>query len=244
MFFVGSRPHYLECDRHFRGCCFWRRGGGEDLWRAVARVGVPERTSVCDDRRSVGSGCAPGVSASRKGILCLPLDLSGEPRAKAVPTSTASAVFFCLGRILGSRQKVVATLPRYTQTLPASGLDELTEKERQTLDAWLGAKREQAQTSNRRYMAGNASSWLAGVSAAITAGEADMTPEKALAIWKGLSDVAKALKKAGHPKPKATPRLKPSADKAKTVTTKTAPKPRTSRAAPKGKGDKTASAKA
>lgn len=127
-----------------------------------------------------------------------------------------------------SRQKVVATFPRYTQTMPATGLDELTDKERQTLEDWLAEKREQSQAANRGYVARSAATWLGDLSAAITAGDAAMTPERAVAIWKGLADVAKALRKAGNPKPKAAP--KPKADAAQPpaktdATPAVAPKP-------------------
>lgn len=102
-----------------------------------------------------------------------------------------------------SRQKVVATLARWTHTMPTEGLDELTDDERKTLADWLAAKQDQSQQATRAYAARSAATWLGDLSAALASGETDMTPEKAAAIWKGLGDVAKALRKAGHAKPKA-----------------------------------------
>lgn len=105
-----------------------------------------------------------------------------------------------------SHQKVIATFLRYTTTMPTTGLDELTDQERQTLENWLAAKREQYQSANRAHVARSAEQWLGELTASIAANEPAMTPEKAAAIWKGIGDIAKALRKAGHPKPKAARR--------------------------------------
>lgn len=102
-----------------------------------------------------------------------------------------------------SHQKVVAAFPRFTTSMPATGLDELTDLERTELKNWLAAKREQYQSANRAHIARSAEQWLGELTASIAANEPAMTPEKAAAIWKGIGDVAKALRKAGHPKPKA-----------------------------------------
>ncbi|KNM36433.1 hypothetical protein AEU92_03915, partial [Salmonella enterica subsp. enterica serovar Berta] len=40
------------------------------------------------------------------------------------------------------RQTVIATLARYTTEMPSTGLDELTEAERETLAEWLAKRRE------------------------------------------------------------------------------------------------------
>jgi hypothetical protein len=102
-----------------------------------------------------------------------------------------------------SHQKVIATFTRYTTTMPTTGLDELTDQERAELEKWLAAKRDQYQSANRAHIARSAEQWLGELTASIAADEPDMTPEKAAAIWKGIGEVAKALRKAGHPKPKA-----------------------------------------
>lgn len=116
-----------------------------------------------------------------------------------------------------SRQKVVATFARYTTSMPAEGLEKLTDAELKTLEAWLSAKQEQHQSANRRYAARSADTWLNEFAAALANGDATMTAEHAAAIWKGLSAAAKALRKAGHPKPKAerkAPAAAPAPEKA------------------------------
>lgn len=102
-----------------------------------------------------------------------------------------------------SHQKVVATFPRYITSMPTEGLDELTVQERKELDDWLTTRRNKQQSEHRSFVARSAEKWLGELSAAVTSNEPAMTPERAAAIWKGISDVAKALRKAGHPKPKA-----------------------------------------
>lgn len=103
-----------------------------------------------------------------------------------------------------SHQKVVASFPRYTTDMPTSGLDALTDEERQTLENWLAAKRDQHQSAHRSYVARNAEQWLGELSASLAANDPATSPEKAAAIWKAIGEVAKALRKAGHPKPKTT----------------------------------------
>jgi hypothetical protein len=102
-----------------------------------------------------------------------------------------------------SHQKVVASFSRYTTTMPTTGLDELTDLERTELENWLAVKRDQYQSASRAHTARSAEQWLGELTASIAANEPAMTPEKATAIWKGIGDVAKALRKAGHPKLKA-----------------------------------------
>lgn len=111
-----------------------------------------------------------------------------------------------LGR---GRQVVVASIPRWSTSLMPSedGLSQLTEAEREQLEAFLAERRADAEESNRRYTAMSADSWLATLAKSIKDGQ-QLRPEQAAAIWQGMADVAKSLRKAGYEKPKATRKAK------------------------------------
>jgi len=99
-----------------------------------------------------------------------------------------------------SRQRVVASFSRWAEKLPAHGLDALTPDERQELEEWFSAR--QAQQAQRRNLdrISVAERDLNALAEAIRS--VDLTDERAASIWQGLDAVAKALRKAGHKKPK------------------------------------------
>lgn len=107
------------------------------------------------------------------------------------------------------RQVVVATLPRWsTGTPPDDVMAKLTEGEREQLTDLLAKRKAESEESNTRYTAMSADSWLATLAKAISGGQT-LKPEQAAAIWQGMGEVAKALRKAGHAKPKAVKKTKP-----------------------------------
>lgn len=107
------------------------------------------------------------------------------------------------------RQVVVATLPRWsTGTPPDDVMAKLTEGEREQLTDLLAKRKAESEESNTRYTAMSADSWLATLAKAISGGQT-LRPEQADAIWQGMGEVAKALRKAGHAKPKAVKKAKP-----------------------------------
>ncbi|ELO8195547.1 hypothetical protein R0U17_004421 [Salmonella enterica] len=111
-----------------------------------------------------------------------------------------------LGR---GRQVVVASIPRWSTSLMPSedGLAQLTEAEREQLEAFLAQRRTDAEESNRRFTAMSADSWLTTLAKSIKDGQ-QLRPEQAHAIWQGMAEVAKSLRKAGYEKPKATRKTK------------------------------------
>lgn len=109
-----------------------------------------------------------------------------------------------------SFQKVVATLKRWHSEVPTEGMDELTDAEKQELAAWLAERQEKSQASDRAYAVTGASGSLDRIVKALAAG-VEPSPAQAVAIWKGLTDLGKALRKAGHPKPKPAPKPKAAA---------------------------------
>ena len=101
-----------------------------------------------------------------------------------------------------SHQKVVGAFDRYADKLPSVGLEELIDAERQELGKWFGARQSDKAERMNQYQVMSAASSLAQLGASIKAMGEAMTDAEAAATWSALADVAKALRKAGHPKPK------------------------------------------
>jgi hypothetical protein len=100
-----------------------------------------------------------------------------------------------------SHQKLVASFDRWADSLPSDGLEELTDAERQELEAWFAARRADMQARSRRWKLDDAPRILADLADAVRAADT-LTADHAARIWAGLGELAKALRKAGHPKPK------------------------------------------
>ena len=100
-----------------------------------------------------------------------------------------------------SHQKVVGAFDRWADKLPSAELGELTDAERQELAAWFDARQSAKAERMNQYRASIGGQTLADLADAIRAA-GTLTDDQAAAVWHGLADVAKALRKAGHPKPK------------------------------------------
>ena len=100
-----------------------------------------------------------------------------------------------------SHQKVVGAFDRWADRLPSAGLEELTDAERQELVAWFDAKQAKAKASRQQWKVNDAPRTLADLAESIRAADT-LTSDHAAKIWAGMADVAKALRKAGHPRPK------------------------------------------
>lgn len=99
-----------------------------------------------------------------------------------------------------SHQKVVGAFDRWADSLPSVGLEELTDAERQELAVWFEARQAKRNASRQHWRVSDAPRMLAELGAAIRAADT-LQADHAAAVWQGLAEVAKALRKAGHPKP-------------------------------------------
>lgn len=105
-----------------------------------------------------------------------------------------------------SYQKVVATFDRWESKLSLDDLGVLTEAERREFAAWFYVREaEKAERLTHEQVKGAVSN-LAHLKDAIMTKGAGMADDEAGAIWSALADVAKALRKVGHPKPKRASR--------------------------------------
>ncbi len=101
-----------------------------------------------------------------------------------------------------SHQKLVATFDRYADKLPSVDVAVLTDAEHKELTAWFEARQSLKAERMNQYRVMSAASTLAELARSIKATGAAMADSEAAATWSALSDVVKALRKAGHPKSK------------------------------------------
>lgn len=99
-----------------------------------------------------------------------------------------------------SYQKLVASFDRWADKLPAVELTDLTDAEQRELATWFEARQSVKSERMNQYRASIGGQTLGELAEAIRSANS-MTDEQAAAVWRGLADVAKALRKAGHPKP-------------------------------------------
>ena len=99
-------------------------------------------------------------------------------------------------------QKLIASFDSKADRLIAAELLNLTNTEQQALAKWFMTRKiAKAERHDQHRVMGAANS-LAQLGQSIKATGAAMTDSEAAATWSALTDVAKALRKAGHPKPK------------------------------------------
>lgn len=101
-----------------------------------------------------------------------------------------------------SHQKVIAAFERWADKVPSVEVADLTDAERQELATWFEARQSVKAERMNQYRVTSAASTLVQLGESIKATGAAMTDAEAALTWRALTDVAKALRKAGHPKPK------------------------------------------
>ena len=101
-----------------------------------------------------------------------------------------------------SHQKVIAAFDRWADKLPSVEVADLTDTERQELAAWFEARQSVKAERMNQYRVMSAASTLVQLAESIKATGAAMTDKEAALTWSALAEVAKALRKAGHSKPK------------------------------------------
>lgn len=102
-----------------------------------------------------------------------------------------------------SHQKVIASIDRYVSVAPGDVLELLDAQEQSDLAAWLKARQERQDASHRATALRLAGYSLDSLAAAVRVADAGtINDDQAAKIWHGLAAVAKALRKAGHPKPR------------------------------------------
>lgn len=101
-----------------------------------------------------------------------------------------------------AKVQMVGSLDRYSLE-PSDGLiNSLTADEKEELQSYIKEKRQSKEKESRQSAVENADYALKRVADSLGFDDITVTPEKADQIWGALELVSKAMKKAGHPKPK------------------------------------------
>lgn len=102
-----------------------------------------------------------------------------------------------------SRQTVVASLPLYCERPVREQLPELTDDEAAQLITWWEARRERWVARSARVRVGMLGQGLEDMVMAVElAADGTLSAEQAAQAWEQIARLQKALKKAGHPRPK------------------------------------------
>jgi len=105
-----------------------------------------------------------------------------------------------------SRQVVIGTVDRWTTELPPELEAILTDAEREEFADWMTERQQQLVEDTQRYHLLRAAEHMGWAAKALIAEVEPIRPER---IWEALDVLAKALEKAGHPRP-ARARGRPS----------------------------------
>lgn len=111
-----------------------------------------------------------------------------------------------------SSQKVIAGISPYASSIPADVVALLTAEELAQVQAWIDERTSKQADANDRYAC--ASLARTATAAAQHLQNHEIKASEADAIWEALALVQKALKKAGHPRPKKAAAVVPDSRQA------------------------------
>lgn len=106
-------------------------------------------------------------------------------------------------------REVVAGTFRVDEPVPATLLASLTPDERRTLSRWLSAYVASQQRDRARTVLASSVSQLDGLVEALGVAADALQPDDADRLWHQVHMIARALRRAGHPRPKRERRVSP-----------------------------------
>lgn len=98
--------------------------------------------------------------------------------------------------------KMLGSYDAYTFEPTAGLLENMTDKEREELQAHIEAERKASERQRRLYTAKYIASQIAEVADTLKAGEFEPTAAWAADVWASIAALSKAMRKAGYPKPR------------------------------------------
>ena len=111
-----------------------------------------------------------------------------------------------------ARQVVVASFSRWSDSIPADEVADLTDQERAELATWWAEQRADQDARLRRVVLRDLGRRLGALADEVEqAADGELSAEQAVAAWEQIARLQKALKRAGFPRPKkpAQPPVKP-----------------------------------
>lgn len=101
-----------------------------------------------------------------------------------------------------SRQTMIASFDRWSDRIPADGTAGLTDLERSELQAWLDARAEKSRAETAKIDAMYSADYINRVTRTVETSADILSADQAERLWVSIDKLQKALKKAGHPKPR------------------------------------------
>lgn len=112
------------------------------------------------------------------------------------------------------KQHLIVSFPKWSDKIPADDLADLTPEEHEELKVWWANRQSEKEASfNRVYVRSSASDIARMVRSISTEdGASELTEDLTSSLWQQITELQKALRKAGHPRPKATKKTPVSKD--------------------------------
>ena len=102
----------------------------------------------------------------------------------------------------------VASQAKHLSTVSDDARQQLTPEEVEEFQAWLDKREQERAESSLRVSLSFAVDYTGEAAEALEKGVAELTEERANKLWEDMARLQKALKKAGHPRPKRQPKSK------------------------------------
>lgn len=104
------------------------------------------------------------------------------------------------------KQHLIVSFPKWSDKIPTDDLADLTPEEHQELKVWWANREAEKEASFNRFYVRSSASDMARMVRSISTedGAGELTEELASSIWEQITELQKALRKAGYPRPKAT----------------------------------------
>lgn len=98
--------------------------------------------------------------------------------------------------------RTVASQSKYMSTVSYEVCQQLNKEEVDELQKWLDDRQERQNVSSLQVSLSFVVDYTAEAAEALETGAADLSDEQADKLWQDMARLQKALKKAGHPRPK------------------------------------------
>lgn len=104
------------------------------------------------------------------------------------------------------KQHLIVSFPKWSDKIPADDLTDLTSEEHEELKAWWANREAENKASSSRVYVRSSVSDMARIVRSISTedGAGQLTEDLSSNLWEQITELQKALRKAGYPRPRAT----------------------------------------
>ena len=104
------------------------------------------------------------------------------------------------------KQHLIVSFPKWSDKIPADELTDLTPEEHEELKVWWANREAENKASSSRVYVRSSVSDIARIVRSISTedGAGQLTEDLSSNLWEQITELQKALRKAGYPRPKTT----------------------------------------